>query len=475
MRRNKYLSTSISFGLAVALLAGCSAGKNYKRPELNAPAQYAAGASDSSAALLSWKVFFQDPTLVGLIDKALVSNFDLQLAIQRLEASHAYAKQARLAWLPSLNAQGTVSTNNPSNNSFTGIQLGSVPPPIGPLHHLEDYTLGGTLSWEIDVWGKIRRQKEAAVATYLQSFEARRAVQTGLVASVANNYYNLVMLDAQLEIATRNANLSDSIVQMIRLQKTAGEVTELAVQQALSQQQTAALLVPQLEQAITLQENALRLLLGDWPGTVTRGTALDSLLSQDSLATGVPADLLRLRPDVRSSELALVAANARVGAAQGAMYPALSITATGGLNAFEASNWFKTPASLFGILAGNLTQPIFQKRQLRTQLDVARVEREQRAIEFRRSVMQGVHEVTNALVKIEKLQTQQTVADDRVETLDQAVQNAQLLFRSGMANYLEVVTAQSRALQAELEQAAITRQHLSAQVELYQSLGGGWQ
>src|SRR5688572_6823036 len=219
MRRNKYLSTSISFGLAVALLAGCSAGKNYKRPELNAPAQYATGASDSSAALLSWKQFFQDPTLVGLIDKALVSNFDLQLAIQRLEASHAYAKQARLAWLPSLNAQGTVSTNNPSNNSFTGIQLGSVPPPIGPPHHLEDYTLGGTLSWEIDVWGKIRRQKEAAVATYLQSFEARRAVQTGLVASVANNYYNLVMLDAQLEIATRNANLSDSIVQMIRLQK----------------------------------------------------------------------------------------------------------------------------------------------------------------------------------------------------------------------------------------------------------------
>lgn len=472
MRRNKYLSTSISFGLAVALLAGCSVGKNYKRPELNAPAQYAAGASDSSAALLSWKVFFQDPTLVGLIDKALVSNFDLQLAIQRLEASHAYARQARLAWLPSLNGQASVATNNPSDNSFTGLQLGLVEPPI---RHLEDYNLGGTLSWEIDVWGKIRRQKQAAVATYLQSFEARRAVQTGLVASVANNYYNLVMLDAQLEIATRNANLSDSIVQMIRLQKTAGEVTELAVQQALSQQQTAALLVPQLEQAITLQENALRLLLGDWPGAVTRGIALDSLLSQDSLATGVPADLLRLRPDVRSSELALVAANARVGAAQGAMYPALSITATGGLNAFESSNWFKTPASLFGTLAGNLTQPIFQKRLLRTQLDVARVEREQRAIEFRRSVMQGVHEVTNALVKIEKLQTQKTVADDRVETLDQAVKNAQLLFRSGMANYLEVVTAQGRALQAELEQAAITRQHLSAQVELYQSLGGGWQ
>jgi outer membrane protein, multidrug efflux system len=471
MRRNKYLSTSISFGLAVALLAGCSAGRNYKRPELNAPSQYATGTSDSSAALLSWKVFFQDPTLVSLIDKALVSNFDLQLAIQRLEASNAYAKQAKLAWLPTFAVQATVSANNPSQNSLNGLSIETF---LGSKH-LEDYNLAGTLSWEIDVWGKIRRQKQAAVATYLQSFEARRAVQTSLVASVANNYYNLVMLDAQLEIATRNANLSDSIVQMIRLQKTAGEVTELAVQQALSQQQTAALLVPQLEQAITLQENALRLLLGDWPGAVTRGASLDSLLSQDSLSTGVPADLLRLRPDVRASELAVVAANARVGAAQGAMYPSLNITATGGWNAFEASNWFITPASLFGTVAGSLTQPLFQRRQLRTQLDVARAEREQRVIEFRRSVMQAVHEVTNSLVKIEKLQTQQTVADSRVETLDQAVQNAQLLFRSGMANYLEVVTAQSRALQAELEQATITRQHLSAQVELYQSLGGGWQ
>ena len=326
------------------------------------------------------------------------------------------------------------------------------------------------------MWGKIRRQKQAALADYLQSFEAGRAVQTQLVAQVANAYYNLLMMDAQLAIAKRNVLLSDSIVQMIQLQKTAGEVTELAVQQAKAQQQNAALLVPQFEQAITLQENGLRLLLGDWPGAVSRTVELSNVVVTDTiLATGVPIDLLSHRPDVRASEKALVAANARVGVAQGNMYPSLNLTATGGLNAYEASNWFSMPASLFSTVAGSLTQPIFQRRILRTQLEVAKAEREQRVIEFRQSVTGAVHEVTNALVKLDKLKTQQDVATARAETLQQAVQNARLLFRSGMANYLEVITAQSNALQAELTKADVTRQQLSARVELYQSLGGGWQ
>jgi NodT family efflux transporter outer membrane factor (OMF) lipoprotein len=324
------------------------------------------------------------------------------------------------------------------------------------------------------VWGKIRRQKEAALADYLQTFEAGRAVQTGVVAQVADGYFNLLMMDAQLAIARRNVLLSDSIVQMIQLQKTAGEVTELAVQQAVAQKQNATLLIPQLEQAIAIQENGLRLLLGDWPGVINRSTALDDIPADSVFATGVPADLLTLRPDVRASEMALKAANARVGVAQGNMYPSLAITASGGLNAFEASNWFTMPASLFGVAAGGLTQPVFERRALKTRLEVARTEREQRVIEFRATVTGAVHEVTNALVKIEKARTEQEVATERVETLQQAVRNAQLLFRSGMANYLEVISAQSSALQAELDKALITRLQLSAQLELYHSLGGGW-
>jgi multidrug efflux system outer membrane protein len=469
---NRLFYKSIPFSLIVAVMLGCSAGKNYKRPELNAPQHYSsATSSDSSIARQSWKEFFQDTTLLGLIDKSLAHNFDLQIAIKRLEASRAYARQARAAWLPALTAQASASTSNPSQNSLNGLSLENF---LGSKH-LEDYTLSGTVSWELDVWGKIRRGKQAALADYLQTYEATHAVQTSLVAEVANGYYNLLMIDAQLNIAKRNVFLSDSIVQMIRLQKTAGEVTELGVQQSVAQLQNAQLLVPQLEQATALQENALRLLIGDWPGAIVRSSELKDLLTTDSLSAGVPADLLRYRPDVRANEMALVAANARVGVAQANLYPSLTLTATGGLNAFKPENWFSVPASIFNTAAAGLTQPIFNRRVYKTQLQVARVERDQRAIEFRQAVMTAAHEVTNALVKLDKLKTQQQVADERAQTLDSAVRNAQLLFRSGMANYLEIITAQSRALQAELEKAAITRQQMSARVELYQTLGGGWQ
>lgn len=467
----QYFYKSIIFLFVSLMMLACSVGKNYKRPELNTPQEYTAGATaDSSIATKSWKTFFADTTLQRLIDQTLANNFNLQLAIKRMEVAQEYAKQARLAWLPALNAQIATSTNTPSENSLTGLSLKNF---LG-TNHLEDYTVGLNLSWEIDVWGKIRRQKEAALANYLQSYEASRAVKTGLVAQVAHSYYNLLMMDAQLKIANSNVLLSDSIVQMMQLQKTAGEVTALAVQQAIAQQQNAALLVPQLEQAIRLQENALHLLSGEWPGLVLRSIELESSWTNDTLYTGVPADLLSLRPDVRANERALMAANARVGVAQANMYPTLSLTAAGGLNAFKASNWFSVPASLFGTAAGGLLQPVFQRRLLKTQRNVAVLEREQRVVEFRQSVLTAAHEVTNAMIKLDKLKIQQQVAGDRVQVSAQAVGNARLLFRSGLANYLEVITAQSRALQAELDEAAIVRQLLSARVELYQSLGGGW-
>lgn len=471
MYRNSHFYKSVIFLLTSLIVLGCSVGKNYKRPELHTPQQYSAAASgDSSIGTKSWKQFFVDTTLKRLIDQTLANNFNLQLAIKRMEVSQQYAKQARLAWLPTLNAVVGVSTNRPSENSLNGLSLSKF---LG-TNHLEDYTAGLNLSWEIDIWGKIRRQKEAALATYLQSYEASRAVQTALVAQVAHSYYNLLMMDAQLKIANSNVLLSDSVVQMMQLQKTAGEVTELAVQQAITQKQNAALLVPQLEQAMQLQENAIHLLSGEWPGFVSRSGELATSWTDDTLSLGIPADLLSLRPDVRANERALMAANARVGIAQANMYPALNLTAAGGLNAFKASNWFVVPASLFGTAAGGLLQPVFQRRLLKTQRNVAVLEREQRVIEFRQSVLTAAHEVTNAMVKLDKLKIQQQVANDRVELSEKAVNNARMLFRSGLANYLEVITAQSRALQAELDEAAIVRQLLSARVELYQSLGGGW-
>jgi outer membrane protein, multidrug efflux system len=467
----RYIPFPLVCLILVVGLAACRVGRDYKRPALALPDKFGdAAPSDSSIAAIEWKKFFTDTTLQGLISRALSGNYDLQLALKRVDAADAYLKQAKVSWLPTISGQAGVSTTFPSKNSLNGASLSQF---LGS-DHLEDYTLGANLSWEIDVWGKIHRQKEAALATYLQTYEGAHAVQTGLVADIADGYYNLLMLDAQLDIARRSYNLSDTIVRMIRLQKTAGDATELAVQQAIAQQQTAGLLIPQLEQAMAIQENALRILTGELPGHVGRGSILTAVPRPDSLPTGVPAELLSRRPDVRAGEMALVAANAQVGVAQASMYPSLVITGSGGLDAFKASKWFTMPASLFGTAAGTLTEPIFQHRQLKTQLEVAKINRDEAVISFRQVTLNAVGEVSNALVKLDKLKAQQQIATDQVNTLALAVSHAQLLFRSGMANYLEVITAQGSSLNAALTQADITRQQLSATVELYRSLGGGW-
>lgn len=456
----------------VALLAACRMGKDYQRSDLSLPAQFASttAPSDSSMAEMEWKKFFSDPTLQSLIGHALENSFDIQLAMKRVDEARAYAKQAKVNWAPTIQAQLTAQSTFPSKNSLNGISLKS----FLQKDHLEDYNLNAGLNWEIDIWGKLRRQREAANASYLQTYEASRAVQTALVADIASSYFNLLMLDAQLSVAQRNVSLGDTIVQFVKLQKQAGEATELAVQQATAQQQTAKILIPQLEQQIAIQENTIRILSGDLPGTIDRTIKLQEYKAWEELPTGIPAAMVSRRPDVRSNEMALVAANARVGIAEASMYPTINIMASGGLNAFEFTKWFNIPGSLFATGAAGLTQPIFQRRALKTQFEVAKLQRDQAAIGFRQSAYNAMAEVANALVRIDKLKTQYQLSTEQVNLLNGAIGNAQLLFKSGMANYLEVITAQSNLLQAELSNASIQRDQLGAMVELYRSLGGGW-
>lgn len=453
-------------------LAACVVGKNYEQPELPVQQQFrgVTTADTSSIADIEWKQFFTDTTLQGLISRGISYNYDMQYAIKRMGEADQRVRQARLSQLPIVNLQATAQTTNPSNNSLNGISLNSF---LGK-NHLEDYTVGATLSWEADIWGKIRRQKEATVAEYLQTTEAVKAVQTQLVADIAQGFYNLLMLDAQLDITKKNLGLIDSTLLFTRLQRQGGEVTTLAVEQIEVQRQATALLIPQIEQDIATQENFLSILTGAVPDTIARSVKLSQFQVPDQLAAGIPAMIVSRRPDVRTNELALVAANARVGVAQAYMYPALNITATGGLNSFKSSNWFNIPASLFGIVAGSLTEPLFQQRQLKTQYEIAKIQRDEAVIQFRQSVLNAAGEVSNALVATDKLKSQQQIVSAQVDTLHLAIRNAKLLFRSGMANYLEVLNAQRNALLAELNLASIQRQQLGSMIELYRSLGGGW-
>jgi outer membrane protein, multidrug efflux system len=468
INKKQYLIVVVLF----VILSACSLGKKYERPQLELPAQFNAisYADTSSIADIEWKKFFTDTTLQGLIEKGIRNNHDLLVAIKRIEIAQLQVKQSKSLQLPEVNLQLTGQVNRPSDNSLNGLSIKNF---LGKSY-VENYSAGVNISWEADIWGKIRGQKEIALTEYLRTAEAAKAVQTQLVADIAQGFFNLLMLDKQLDITRKNLVLSDSFVLVTRLLKDAGLGNVLGVQQAESQRQSTSLLVPQLEQSIALQENALQVLTGQLPGAIVWQASLNDFSVTADLSAGLPIAMVSRRPDVRSSELSLMAANSRVGIAKANMYPALNITAGGGLESFKASNWFNIPNSLFGLAAGSIAQPIFKRRELKTQFEVAKLQREEAVIQFRQSVLQATGEVANALVQAEKLKQQQQIAIGQVDTLHRAISTAQLLFKSDMANYLEVITVQANALQAELNLAFIQRQQLDAMVELYRSLGGGW-
>ncbi|WP_345953861.1 TolC family protein [Mucilaginibacter sp. PAMB04168] len=460
------------FAALLLVLSACKVSKDVQVPNQQLPTSYrsATVTDTASIARLPWKSFFTETTLQNLLDSAITRNNDLQIAVKNIEAAELTYKQSKLGYLPAVGVNVTATTNRPSDNSLNGLSLNQF---LGSKH-IEDYTAAANISWEADIWGKIRSRKAAALASYLQTEEARKAIQTQIVASVSQGYYNLLMLDAQLAVARKNLRLNDSTLRIVRLQFNAGQVTSLAVQQTEAQQLAAARLIPQFEQDITIQENALSILAGKLPAAVIRSQTLDAVPVSPVLSAGLPSTLLSLRPDVRSAELDVARTNAEVGVTKAQLYPSLTITAQGGVNSFRASNWFNIPASLFGTVAGGLTQPLFQRGQLKTQYNLAKVEREKSIIQFRQQVLVAVGEVSDALVRLDKLNQQQAIIANRAQTLRQATGNASLLFKNGMANYLEVITAQSNVLQSELELAAIKKAQLDATVDLYRSVGGGW-
>lgn len=471
---NINLKQGIIVGSLMLVLASCKVGTPYKQPDTELPNQYSrsivATADTASIAELEWKKFFTDTTLQSLLEKGIRNNYDLRIALQNVAASQTKLKQAKLLQLPTVDFSVTGQTSRPSKNSLNGISLGSF---LGQ-QHIEDYNAAFNLSWEADIWGKIGKQKEVALSQYLQTYEAQKTVQTQVVAAIAQGYYNLLALDRQLVIAQENLQLSDTTLKFTQLQWDAGQATKLAVQQAEAQKQSVSLLIPQIQQSIAIQENALSILTGAIPDAIHRHSQLSDESVPDDLQIGVPAGIVSRRPDVRASELDVRIANANLGIAQAEMYPSLNITASGGINSFKASNWFQIPSSLFGTVLGGLTQPVFQRGALKANLEVTKIQKEKSVLAFKQSILNAVGEVSDALVQNDKLKDQYQIASQQVTTLQQAIGNSQKLYKGGLANYLEVITVQGNALQAELNLVSIRRQQLSNVVDLYRALGGGW-
>ena len=467
------------------LISSCKVGRNYVRPETGLTDTFRVDAGHTgdtvNIADIPWSDFFTDSMLNMLIDSALANNFDMQTALKNIEIANQSLRQSKAAFYPQIDAQiGGINHqwrsrdfySTPSSGWYEREDHGTAPESM--YLYQSQYISSISMSWELDIWGKLRRQKESTLAQYLQTFEAQKAIQTSLVATIAEGYYNLLTLDAQLEVAERNLRLNDSTLQIVRLQRDAGEVSSLAIQQTQSQMLVAASLIPELEQQIAIQENALMALTGRMPDGVYRSSALTDWHMQETYDAGVPLQLLANRPDVREAELALRAANAEVGVAQAYRYPSLTIDATGGLNAMLPQNWFNIPGALFGSLLSGVTQPVFSGRRLKTQHEIAKLERDKAEIGFQHTVLDAVHEVTNALVMIDKLNERLAITEQRVATAQLGVKNANLLFKAGEATYLEVITAQGNALNSELDLVSIKQEQLNAKVRLYKALGGGW-
>ncbi|MGG5576154.1 efflux transporter outer membrane subunit [Myroides sp. C15-4] len=455
--------------LPVALVfTACKVGKDYERPALENPSQFYSGMQVDSTvntlAEVSWQDFFAQGELAQYIQLALEQNTDLKLAIKNIDQANVLYKQSKMDLLPSLTLQVAGSHTELSKNSEAVSS--------GASRTSKDYTARLDLSWELDVWGKIRREKEATLAAYLQTQEVKRAVQNRLVAEVATAYVNLLMLDEQLRIAEEGLLLREKTFALTQKMYEIGNESIVAVQQAEAQWLEAQELLPQIEQEIALQESAMGVLLNHFPQQIQRTTTINALQFSTALHVGVPANFLSQRPDIQIAELELRKANAKVGAAQGEFYPSLTISAQGGLNAMETSQWFHTPASLFGTVVGGLVQPIFQKKRLRAAYDIAVIEREKAAINFKNAVIVGYADVHDALVKIDKTQEREKVVQQRVSVLNTSLESIQVMFGLDKASYLEVVHAQSLALQSNLNYATLKRDYLASKIDLYRALGG---
>lgn len=451
---------------APLLLQSCFVAKNYDRPEVETETLFRTDnlPQDSvSMANVSWRDLFNDEQLKSYIEQGLENNLDIRIALQSVTAAEAYLKQGKAGYYPTLSGTASFTRTKNSRNS----QFGSF-----FTRPLEQYELSGALSWEADVWGKIRSNKRAAGASYLQSVAAHQAVKTDLVAAIANTYYQLMALDKQREIAEQTLEARKSSLETTVALKEAGQVTEVAVKQTEAQVHTTEIILIDLENNIKLLENAFCILLSEPPHEVERGS-LDNQSIESDLQTGVPYLLLANRPDVMQAEYGLINAFELTNVAQSSLYPSLSLTAAGGFQSLEFDNWLDA-SSLFSQLVGSLTQPIFNGRRLRTQMEVAKAQQEQALLSYKKTLLTAGKEVSDALYTYDAETQKLDARSKELDAYSTAEDYSEELLNNGLANYLEVLTARQNALNSELSYVDSQYGQLSAIIELYRALGGGW-
>ena len=460
--------------LVVSGLSGCMVGPDYQRPVLPSPAVFRDTAEPTvppdphSLGDLQWFEVFQDEQLQALIRTALVTNYDLRDAVARVSAARAALGITRAEQFPNLTASADTTTLHLSRNGLTPVAAGVS----------RDRTVGSVLlnllSFEIDVWGRLRRATEAARAQVLAAEATRQTVRTTLVSDVATVYFALLELDRELEIAQRTLALRQNSLRLIEVRQHGGVATLLDVRQAEQLVYGAAQVLPDTERLIEQTENQLRLLLGQPPGAVPRGQPLTAQAQPPTVPPGLPSSLLERRPDIRAAEQTLIAANANIGVAKAAYFPTISLTGLLGFESNQLSSLF-TGASGVWQFVPQVTQPIFTAGRITAQVHLAKAQQQSALIQYEQAIQTAFREVADALVqyrRVAEIRTQQALL---VTTLQGRSQLAYMRYRGGVDTLLNALDADRDLFNAELSLAQTRRNELLALVQLYKALGGGWQ
>ncbi|MBN2731208.1 MAG: TolC family protein [Balneolaceae bacterium] len=469
------MKSILNVGMAaflLVMLSSCLATKPYEKPDIETEDLYPfenVELDSTTLADMPWKELFKDRHLRNLIEEALANNLNLQDAIQQIRVAEANFYQGKMSLLPSLTGNARASYNEQSDNSVNfgeGLENTVIPAS-------EQYAVSLQSSWELDVWGKLSSSKRSAFATLMQTEASRRALQTRLIADVANAYYRLLALDQQLQITKQTVENRKSDVETVTSLKEGALVTGVSVQQSIANRYAAEVMIPQLKQQITEQENALSILLGRAPDSIRR-TSLEKQQPIDSLATGMPGQLLRNRPDIIAAEYAFRSAFEQTNNARAYFYPAFRLTAEGGFQSLETQNLFE-PGSVFYNLIAGLTQPIFNNGQNKARLKRTKARQEQALLQLRSTILNAGREVSNAMSQYQSAEQRLELRTKQLDALEKAVDFSRELLQYGESNYTEVLTAQQNLLSAQLSNVNDRLQQLIAGVNLYRALGGGWQ
>jgi len=440
------------------------------------PNAYASSTDTTNMAALQWRSFFKDQNLISLIDTALKNNQELLITLQEIEMAKNDIRIRQGQLLPSVGTQLGAGvekvgryTSAGAGDASTEIESGkAVPDPLA------DFKIAAVANWEVDIWKKLRNAKKAAITRYLATVEGKNFVLTNLVAEVANSYYELLALDNQLAVVQQTIALQKNALEVVKLQKEATRVTELAVQKFQAEVLNSSSLEFELLQRITATENKINLLLGRYPQKINRSKDNFLNLLPPIVQSGIPAQLLANRPDIKQAELELAAAKLDVKVARAEFYPSLGISAGLGLQAFKPTYLVKLPESMLYGLAADVAAPLINRNAIKAEYLTANARQLQAVYNYEKTILSAYLSVSTELANIQNLGKNYALKNAEVEALTKATSIANDLFKSARADYLEVLMTQRDALSSKLELIETKKQQLTAVTSIYQELGGGW-